>query len=217
MGANKKICKVLAFGFLLSIVIITNLLVLCMAEEELDESILQQKIQEHGMDPGTSQVFKPPQMSDEEKGSRHMPKHLRCAGCVAVAHQFELEYKQALKSVKAKKRLSVVDQIDVADTVCQKKMIEYGLKEHQGKTLLAGPGLAAADIPGMMEGGGKWEARMSTLCMEIIEEFEEEGIYDIYTEKGAENFASGLCSFICKNKDEILDLKAPQTSEKDEL
>ena len=47
----------------------------------------------------------------------------------------------------------------------------YGLKEHEGKKLLSGPGLAAADIPGMMEGGGKWEARSGSRlsCLNIIE------------------------------------------------
>ncbi|KAK3800309.1 hypothetical protein RRG08_020285 [Elysia crispata] len=196
--------------------VLTSLLVLSMAEEELDEGILQQKMAENGMDPQTSQVFKPPKMTDEERGSRHMPKYLRCAGCVAIAHQFELEYKSALKSVKAKKRLSLVDQIDVAETVCKKKMNEYGLKEHEGKKLLSGPGLAAADIPGMMEGGGKWEARMTTLCLEIIEEFEEEGVYDIYSEVGDGSFASGLCSSLCESEDEIASLKPPKSESKSE-
>ena len=88
MKTDQKSLKVPhAYGFLLSIMVLTSLLVLSMAEEELDEGMLQQKMAENGMDPQTSQVFKPPKMTDEERGSRHMPKYLRCAGCVAIAHQ----------------------------------------------------------------------------------------------------------------------------------
>ncbi|GFS00290.1 marginal zone B- and B1-cell-specific protein-like [Elysia marginata] len=96
----------------------------------------------------------------------------------------------------------------------------YGLKEHKGRKLLSGPGLVAGDIPGMMEGGGKWEARLRTLCLEIIEEHEEEGVYDFYKELGPGNLSNGLCLSYCNNKKEILSLKqkeAESSSEKTEL
>ncbi|GFS00292.1 marginal zone B- and B1-cell-specific protein [Elysia marginata] len=86
---NRDSVKVFfACGALLTVTIFLSLPSLLVADDEdLDEDFLQQKMEENGMNPQTSQVFKPPQMTDEERGSRHMPKHLRCAGCVAVAHQ----------------------------------------------------------------------------------------------------------------------------------
>ena len=78
----------MAYGFVMSAFIFSNLPPAHSAgDEEVGEEILQQKMEQHGMDPHTSQVFKPPKMTDEEIGSRHMPKHLRCGSCVAVAHQ----------------------------------------------------------------------------------------------------------------------------------
>ena len=35
----------------------------------------------------------------------------------------------------------------------------YGLKTYNGENRLSGPGLEAADEPGMMQGGGRWPYR----------------------------------------------------------
>ncbi|GFN99567.1 plasma cell-induced resident endoplasmic reticulum protein, partial [Plakobranchus ocellatus] len=110
---------------------------------------------------------------------------------------------KAMKSVKANGRLPLADQIEVAEIVCEKKLLGYGLKEARGKKLLSGPGLAGEQLPGVMEAGGKWEARLKTLCFELIEEFEEEGIYNVYTVFGSGGFSQGLCGSYCKGKDEI--------------
>ena len=38
--------------------------------------------------------------------------------------------------------------------------IRYGLKTVHGVNRLSGEGLEAKDVPGMMQGGGKWPGRL---------------------------------------------------------
>lgn len=49
--------------------------------------------------------------------------------------------------------------IDVFETVCDKSWDDYGLKSVNGVNRLSGEGLEAKDVPGMMQGGGKWPGR----------------------------------------------------------
>ena len=38
-------------------------------------------------------------------------------------------------------------------------MIRYGIKEIKGEKRISGEGLETADVPGIMQGGGKWPSR----------------------------------------------------------
>ena len=49
----------------------------------------------------------------------------------------------------------------------------YGLKSVSGVNRLSGEGLEAKDVPGMMQGGGKWPGRWVSLDSNLITAFKK--------------------------------------------
>ncbi|CAL1534340.1 unnamed protein product [Lymnaea stagnalis] len=172
--------------------------------------VMEQKAREQGIDPHNlkkGETFMiPPELNDEEEGSHHMPMAHRCDGCTAVAHQFEKAFAKAHMHVKKGHPLSLADVLDVADLVCDKRLREYGLKNINGDKYLSGEGLPKEKEPGILEAGGKWDARLSTLCKELIEKYEEDGIYDFYKNKGKDRLVYSLCTSYC-SEDEMTTLR----------
>ncbi|XP_059142585.1 marginal zone B- and B1-cell-specific protein-like [Physella acuta] len=176
--------------------------------------LMEEKAREQGIDPNNlrpGETFMiPPELSDEEEGSHHMPQAHRCDGCTAVAFQLDRAFTKAHKQVKKGALLSLADVIDVTELVCDKRMKDYGLKNVNDVKMLSGPGLKNENTPGIVEAGGKWENRLSNLCKELIEKYEEEGIYEFYRKKGDNKLAASLCKTYC-SKQQI------QQLQKDEL
>ncbi|XP_005099898.1 marginal zone B- and B1-cell-specific protein [Aplysia californica] len=170
--------------------------------EAMMNSARAQGIDPDNLKPG-QMLMTPPDMSDEEEGSQFMPKIHRCDGCRAVAYQLE---KNAFPSAERKKKkgqkLGDSEILDVTENLCNNGFHrQYGLKNVKGKNVLSGEGLESADEPGMMEAGGRWQARLQNLCKELIEEYEEDGIYEMYTERGEHKLELPLCSSYCKGAD----------------
>uniref|UniRef100_A0A182YU42 DUF3456 domain-containing protein n=1 Tax=Biomphalaria glabrata TaxID=6526 RepID=A0A182YU42_BIOGL len=176
--------------------------------ETMEKKAREQGIDPNNLKPGESLMI-PPELTDEEEGSRHMPEAHRCDGCTAVAFQFEKAFGKALKHVKKGQPLSLADVLDVADLVCDKRLKEYGLKNINGEKYLSGEGLPKEKEPGILEAGGKWDARLSTLCRELIEMYEEDGIYDFYRAKGMEKLAVSLCTAYC-SPEQLNAMKTPK-------
>ncbi|XP_038060508.1 marginal zone B- and B1-cell-specific protein-like [Patiria miniata] len=63
-----------------------------------------------------------------------------------------------------------------------------GIKEIKGVKRLSGPGLSTKDVPGIMQGGGKWPGRMREVCNQYAGDLEEENIYNAYKENKLQNF-----------------------------
>lgn len=67
--------------------------------------LMEEKAREQGIDPNNlrpGETFMiPPELSDEEEGSHHMPEAHRCVGCTAVAFQVSCnKYCRAQQSVE---------------------------------------------------------------------------------------------------------------------
>ncbi|CAG5125330.1 unnamed protein product [Candidula unifasciata] len=139
----------------------------------------------------------PPVMTEEEEGSRQLPRQYRCSGCAAIAYQFQKQFSIAESRFKKGKRLPYSDVLEVAESVCEKKLKGYGLKSVKGEKFLSGEGLEHDKDMGIMEAGGKWEVRLKTLCGELIELYEEEEIYEQYVQRGDSNLAVTLCVHYC--------------------
>merc|ERR1719232_1203778 len=56
--------------------------------------------------------FSPPQLSDEEERSPHLPEYLLCDGCIAVATQLDLAFRGAHKHVPMTRDLAHWDVIE---------------------------------------------------------------------------------------------------------
>ncbi|BFZ04460.1 hypothetical protein BsWGS_07499 [Bradybaena similaris] len=139
----------------------------------------------------------PPEMTDEEEGSRQLPRKYRCSGCAAVAYQFQKQFSVAEGKFKKRRRLQYSDVLQITEDVCEKALKGYGLKSVKGEKFLSGEGLVHDKDMGIMEAGGKWEVRLKTLCGELIEQYEEEAIYEQYVNRGESSLAFTLCVSYC--------------------
>lgn len=64
-------------------------------------------------------------------------------------------------SVKKHKKELSEDRIDdILENICNDEWTQYGIKEVDGINRLSGPGFETNDIPGVMQGGGKWPFRL---------------------------------------------------------
>ncbi|XP_004586523.1 marginal zone B- and B1-cell-specific protein [Ochotona princeps] len=128
-----------------------------------------------------------PQLDDEEKYSAHMPTHLRCDACRAVAYQMrehlaKAEAKLQPRDSLGQRELSESEYTDVLDRSCSQDWQDYGVQEVNHVKRLTGPGLSEGPnlhIQVMIR-GGPWPTRLSTTCLHYLGEFGEESIYEAY-------------------------------------
>ncbi|XP_022080727.1 marginal zone B- and B1-cell-specific protein-like [Acanthaster planci] len=150
--------------------------------------------------------FTTPDLDDEDHHSLHMPDQLLCDACQIVAHMLETKFdKMNEKRPSLKKNLYESDILDAVDEVCSDEFSSVGIKEIKGVKRLAGPGLSTKDVPGIMQGGGKWPGRMREVCTQYAGDLEEENIYNAYKEKELQKFLcydeGRHCAKVAKNKD----------------
>ena len=128
----------------------------------------------------TKMKFSPPILSSEEEFSQHLPDHLKCDACTAVAYKLT----QALQKAETNrhgKQLMESDYLDLMENVCEEDNFNnYGLKQVEGENRLSGPGLHASKVPGILMGGGKWPYFLSVKCSEFLGEVGEDEIYSAY-------------------------------------
>ncbi|KAL4240186.1 Marginal zone B [Mactra antiquata] len=159
--------------------------------------------------------FSPPSLNDEEAHSLHMPSNMKCDACTAVVYQLSQGFEAFHKKRKSVKTIPESDLFDIIDEVCEGKVLEnYGVKEVRKVKRLSGPGLEAADEPGIMAGGGRWPARMKSMCSSYLEEFDENRIYKEYMKKD-----DSLHSLLCKSNVHpgLTDVCSTFSEKKDEL
>lgn len=150
---------------------------------------------------GEKMVFETPNMSEEEQHSPHTPKafEITCDSCTAIAYQLTKALQKAERlraKSKQSKPLSESEVLDVFETVCEDDKIwnEYGIKTVRGTNRLSGEGLEAKEVPGMMQGGGKWPGRLTQKCSTFSGDLGEDVIYAGYRKTG------DLHTFLCKEK-----------------
>ncbi|XP_067937398.1 marginal zone B- and B1-cell-specific protein-like [Watersipora subatra] len=153
-----------------------------------------------GMSRENMMKWSAPDLNDEEAHSTRLPSNLKCDGCTAIAFQLSvlIQAFHTSKFAKKGKKAPESDIIDLVEKICDKQVFDsYGVKPMHGVNRLSGPGLEAAEEPGMMQGGGRWPHRLSMMCGEIVGEADEYEIYEYILEHGPEE----LFSFLCENPD----------------
>ncbi|XP_049714458.1 marginal zone B- and B1-cell-specific protein [Elephas maximus indicus] len=128
-----------------------------------------------------------PQLDDEEIYSVHMPTHLRCDACRAVAYQMwqhlaEAEAKLHTPESGRRRELSESVYTDVLDRSCSQSWQGYGVREVNQVKRLTGPGLSKGPEPSIsvMVTGGPWPIRLSKTCLHYLGEFGEDQIYEAH-------------------------------------
>ncbi|XP_008566844.1 PREDICTED: marginal zone B- and B1-cell-specific protein [Galeopterus variegatus] len=128
-----------------------------------------------------------PQLDDEEKYSAHMPAHLRCDACRAVAYQMwqhlaKAEARLHTPDSRGQRKLSELIYTDVLDRSCSQNWQDYGVREVNQVKRLTGPGLSKGTEPSIsvMITGGPWPIRLSTTCWQYLGEFGEDQIYEVH-------------------------------------
>ncbi|XP_072886087.1 marginal zone B- and B1-cell-specific protein-like isoform X1 [Hemitrygon akajei] len=104
--------------------------------------------------------MKSPNLNDEEFHSGHMPDHLKCDSCRAIAYQMQ-EYlskrESQISAVKEGKAiLSESDYTDTLEKCCSQSWERHGVIEVDGVKRLSGPGLETEDFTGVMMLSGPW-------------------------------------------------------------
>ncbi|XP_006923110.1 marginal zone B- and B1-cell-specific protein [Pteropus alecto] len=140
-----------------------------------------------------------PQLDDEEKYSAHMPAHLRCDACRAVAYQMwqhlaKAEAKLHTPDSGGHQELSESVYTDVLDQSCSQTWQDYGVREVNQVKHLTGPGLSNGPEPtiSVMLTGGLWPTRLSRTCLHYLGEFGEDQIYEAH-QQGQEALKALLC------------------------
>uniref|UniRef100_A0A8C9ABS7 Marginal zone B and B1 cell specific protein n=1 Tax=Prolemur simus TaxID=1328070 RepID=A0A8C9ABS7_PROSS len=140
-----------------------------------------------------------PELDDEEKYSAHMPAHLRCDACRAVAYQMgqhlaKAEAKLHTSDSEGRRELSESLYTDVLDLSCSQQWQDYGVREVNKVKHLVGPGLSKGPEPSIsvMVTGGPWPIRLSTTCLHYLGEFGEDRIYAAHRQ-GREALEALLC------------------------
>ncbi|XP_003266499.2 marginal zone B- and B1-cell-specific protein [Nomascus leucogenys] len=128
-----------------------------------------------------------PQLDDEEMYSAHMPAHLRCDACRAVAYQMwqnlaKAETKLHTPNSGGRRELSESVYTDVLDRSCSRNWQDYGVREVDQVKHLTGPGLSEGPEPSIsvMVTGGPWPTRLSRTCLHYLGEFGEDQIYEAH-------------------------------------
>merc|ERR1711935_32755 len=150
--------------------------------------------------PGTQSIgsFKTPDLDQEETDSAVLPKHMHCDACRAITVQMAMQLPAVLanpgnmyknkKGVKKAKESAVLEALDKICYGDKKKpdagLAGYGVKVLNGKNVLSGQGLPAADEPGILMGGSKWPGRIANKCGEMRGEFDEDEIWKTFESGG---------------------------------
>ncbi|XP_048187613.1 LOW QUALITY PROTEIN: marginal zone B- and B1-cell-specific protein [Perognathus longimembris pacificus] len=128
-----------------------------------------------------------PQLDDEEKYSAHMPAHMRCDACRAVAYQMWQHLAKAeakLHVPDSRGRLELTESVytDVLDQSCSQGWQDYGVREVNQVKRLMGPGLGEEPQPRIhvVVTGGPWPSRLSKTCLHYLGEFGEDQIYETH-------------------------------------
>jgi len=130
-------------------------------------------------------TFKPPALTPEEQESDHMPQYMKCDGCKAVSYQLYLKFAKFNKLYPSRKyEMKESEMIDTIEEVCEDNdnWNRFAVKEHEGKLYLSGDGLPAKNLPGVLQGGGKWPSRLMSMCLAFSGDLGEEAIYEGYKE-----------------------------------
>ncbi|OBS58249.1 hypothetical protein A6R68_10634 [Neotoma lepida] len=140
-----------------------------------------------------------PVLDDEEKYASHMPAHLRCDACRAVAYQMGQHLAKAEAKFHAPdsselQELSESIYMDVLDRTCSQNWQSYGVQEVNQIKRLMGPGLSKGTEPSIsvMITGGPWPNRLSMTCFQYLGDFGEDQIYEAYRQ-GHETLEALLC------------------------
>nr|XP_021502137.1 marginal zone B- and B1-cell-specific protein [Meriones unguiculatus] len=93
-----------------------------------------------------------PMLDDEEKYSSHMPAHLHCDACRAVAYQMgqhlaKAEARSHAPDSSGLQELSESAYVDALDRTCSQNWQSYGVQEVNQVKRLMGPGLSKAPKP----------------------------------------------------------------------
>ncbi|GFU26981.1 marginal zone B- and B1-cell-specific protein [Nephila pilipes] len=143
----------------------------------------------HTPPPGKKISLPIPQLSDEETESNHMPHHLKCDACLAVAYQIEKAFS---KEKKKKTTLKEYDVLEIVENICTKGFENYGLKLVEGVNRLSGPGLETERVMGMTQMGGRWPTRLQEMCHYYMGEAGELEMYNAFLE-GQNQLTNFLC------------------------
>ncbi|KAL8577631.1 hypothetical protein ACOMHN_020240 [Nucella lapillus] len=148
-----------------------------------DSGTVEQKPPE-GM---TALKFKAANLTEEDQHSMHMPQDLMCDGCKVIAYLATRRLNNVQGRYKKGHRLLESEVIDLFDEVCHNNAAfdGYGVKEVDGKKRLSGEGLETKDVPGVMQGGGKWPNRLRQMCEQYVGNLGEDLLYDTFLEKGS--------------------------------
>ncbi|XP_059143387.1 marginal zone B- and B1-cell-specific protein-like [Physella acuta] len=177
-------------------------LVVAQRKKDLSPEELARLKEQTGMNPDEMSddaiILSPPKLTDEDEGSKFMPQAYRCDACRAIAIQFTNLFSKA-ESKKKSGKLSYVEILDHVEQQCQDEYKEFGLKSVLGENKFSAPGLETAMMSGMVDAGGLWKRRMQKLCEELVGEYEEDGIYAMWSEPES-TFEQELCRNYCKGK-----------------
>ncbi|KAG8183137.1 hypothetical protein JTE90_024438 [Oedothorax gibbosus] len=132
-----------------------------------------------------------PKLSEEEIESNHIPYHMKCDACMAVAYQIQEAFWK--KELSKKSLLKESDVIDILEHVCYKGFDEYGVKQVEKINRLTGPGLETAHVMGMTQMGGRWPHRLQEMCHYYVGEAGEMDIYNTFHE-------GQLSKYLCYGK-----------------
>lgn len=138
-----------------------------------------------------------PDLSDEDSMSIHMPKYLSCDACRIISMRFSDSLTKEIAkfpSVKNYKKELSEDRIDdILENICNDEWTQYGIKEVEGINRLSGPGFETNDVPGVMQGGGKWPFRFKQFCNIIIGDLGEDVIYRTFRKTSATGLEELMC------------------------
>ncbi|EDO45457.1 predicted protein [Nematostella vectensis] len=153
-------------------------------------------------------TFETPKMTEEEQHSPHTPGsfEIQCDACTAIAHRrfihicdskickssvairvmnVALHKEEAKRPSLKGKPVPESVYVDAIEGVCSSKSWEdYGIKTVNGINRISGEGLEAKDVPGMMQGGGKWPGRLMSKCEGMVGDIGEDKLYEKFREDG---------------------------------
>lgn len=143
-------------------------------------------------------TFKPPELTEEDQDSPHMPEHLKCDGCLAISFQINKALTKKHEGRSENYRLSESQLADVLDDVCDISTYEnnYGLTSRKKRIRIKGPGVD--DEPGISSMGGRTPGRLSILCTQFLggDSEIEEKIYEYWLKKQT---TKSVRKIICRN------------------
>ncbi|KAK7475200.1 hypothetical protein BaRGS_00033601 [Batillaria attramentaria] len=207
------------FSHKLSLVALVLLLlvnVITVHSEEADDEEADEATEEEPKIPDNFQTikFSPADLTDEDQHSLHMPRDLKCDGCRIVAYLLSDRFqKMTEKFKKSKRKFTESEVLDMVDYVCTdegNRYQEYGVKDINGQRRLSGPGLETKDVPGIMQGGGRWPHRLQQMCAEYAGELGEEEIFSAWQS------GQHLDDFICRSE-QLGSICPPKQKKKSEL